>query len=97
MAIAIEPDKATSYIYHRNSDKLDSEVNDIPHIEQTVKNLKFGWDECCGARYFKGLIDEVMIYDRTLNADDLKRLATVGLPVESKGKLAITWAELKRD
>ena len=97
VAIAIEPDKATSYIYHRDSDKLDAEVNDIPHIEQTVINLKFGWDECCGARYFKGLIDEVMIYDWTLNADDITRLATVGLPVESKGKLAITWAALKRD
>ena len=75
VAIAIEPDKATSYIYHRDSDKLDAEVNDIPHIEQTVVNLKFGWDECCGARYFKGLIDEVMIYDWTLSADDITRLA----------------------
>jgi hypothetical protein len=38
-----------------------------------------------------------MIYDRTLNADDLKRLATIGLPVESQGKLAVTWAALKQD
>ena len=97
VAIAIEPDKATSYIYHKETDKLDAEVNDIPHLEQTVINLKFGWDECCGARFFKGLIDEVMIYDRTLNADDLKRLATIGLPVESKGKLSVTWAALKGD
>ena len=97
VAIAIAADKATSYIYHRASGKLDAEVNDIPHIEQTVMNLKFGWDECCGARYFKGLIDEVMIYDRTLNADDIKKLATIGLPVESKGKLAVTWAALKSD
>ena len=97
VAIAIEPDKATSYIYHKETDKLDAEVNGIPHLEQTVINLKFGWDECCGARYFKGLIDEVMIYDRTLDADDIKRLATIGLPVESQGKLAITWAALKRD
>ena len=97
VAIAIEPDKATSYIYHETTDKLDSAVNDIPHLEQTVINLKFGWDECCGARYFKGLIDEVMIYDRTLNADDIKRLATIGLPVESKGKLSVTWAALKGD
>jgi hypothetical protein len=72
-------------------------VNDIGHIEQTVINVKFGWDECCGARYFKGIIDEVMIYDRTLNADDIKELATEGLPVESKGKLAITWGTLKRN
>ena len=80
VAIAIEPNKATAYIYHEASGKLDAKVNDIPHIEQTVMNLKFGWDECCGARYFKGLIDEVMVYDRTLSADEIKRLATVGLP-----------------
>ena len=97
VAIAIEPEKATSYIYHRDSDTLDAEVNDIDHIEQTVVNLKFGWDECCGARYFKGLIDEVIIYDWTLNADHITKLANVGLPVESKRKLAITWAALKRD
>ena len=97
VAIAIEADKATSYIYHREDGKLDSAENKIPHIEQTVMNLKFGWDECCGARYFKGIIDEVMIFDRTLSADEIKMLAATGLPVESKGKLAVTWGTLKRD
>lgn len=97
VAIAIEPDKATSYIYHREDGKLDSAENEIPHIEQTVTNLKFGWDECCGARYFKGIIDEVMIYDRTLSADEIKKLAADGLPVESKGKLAVTWGTLRSD
>ena len=96
-AIAIDPDKATSYIYHKASGKLDAQINDIGHIEQTVTTLKFGWDECCGARYFKGLIDEVMIYDRALNDDEIERLATVGLPVESVGKLATTWAAIKRN
>ena len=95
VAIAIEADKATSYIYHREDGKLDSAENKIPHIEQTVLNLKFGWDECCGARYFKGIIDEVMIFDRTLSADEIKMLAVSGLPVESKGKLAVTWGTLK--
>ena len=83
VAIAIEPNKATAYVYHEATGKLDAKVNDIPHIEQTVMNLKFGWDECCGTRYFKGLIDEVMVYNRTLNADEIKRLATVGLPAIS--------------
>ena len=97
VAIAIEADKATSYIYHREDGKLDSAENKIPHIEQTVMNLKFGWDECCGARYFKGIIDEVMIFDRTLSADEIKMVAATGLPVESKGKLAVTWGTLKRN
>ncbi len=96
VAIAIEEEKATSYIYHRDDGTLDSAVNEIAHIEQTVKNLKFGWDECCGARYFKGIIDEVMIFDRTLSADEITNLAVAGLPVESKDKLAITWGALKK-
>jgi hypothetical protein len=83
VAIAIEPNKATAYTYHEATGQLNAKVNDIPHIEQKVVNLKFGWDECCGARYFKGLIDEVMIYDRTLNADEIKNLAVVGLPTIS--------------
>ena len=95
VAIAIEEDKATSYIYHKDEGRLDSAENGIAHIEQTVKNLKFGWDECCGARYFKGIIDEVMIYDRTLSAGEIEDLAVGGLPVESKGKLTITWGALK--
>lgn len=69
--------------------------NEIPHVEQTVVNLKFGWDDCCGARYFKGIIDEVMIFDRTLSADEITQLAVGGLPVESRGKLTTTWAALK--
>ena len=97
VAIAIQPEKATSYIYHEYTGKLDSEVNDIPHIQQTVMNLKFGVDECCSGRFFKGLIDEVMVYDRTLNDENIKKLATIGVSVESAGKLAITWAALKRD
>ena len=79
----------------KDTAKLNSADNEIPHVEQTVINLKFGWDECCGARYFKGIIDEVMIFDRTLSADEITQLATHGLPVESKGKLTTTWAALK--
>ena len=91
VAIAIEPSKATAYVYHEASGKLNANVNNIPHIEQSVTNLKFGWDECCGdGRYFKGLIDEVMIYDRTLDAHEIKRIATVGLPIESSGELTTT-------
>ncbi|MCG9127466.1 LamG domain-containing protein [Candidatus Poribacteria bacterium] len=95
VAIAIEKDKATSYIYHRDSGKLDSAENKIPHIEQTVMNLKFGWDDCCGARYWKGIIDEVMVFDRTLSADEIEQLAAQGLAVDNKGKLSTTWATLK--
>lgn len=93
-AVAIEPKKATAYIY--SDAKLSFEVNGIAHIEQTVETLKFGWDECCGAeRHFLGLIDEVMIYDRALSEDEILKLAQSGLAVNSADKLATTWATIK--
>lgn len=93
-AVAIEPKKATAYIY--SNGKLNQGVNAIAHIVQTVENLKFGWDECCGAgRHFLGIIDEVMIYDRALNEDDILQLAASGLAVNTVGKLAATWSSIK--
>ena len=55
VAIAIQPEKATSYVYRAATDTLETGENEIDHIQQTVMNLKFGWDECCGARYFRGV------------------------------------------
>ena len=97
VAIAIEPTKATAYVY-TDASGLKSSVNKIDHIQQTVQNLKFGWDECCGAnvRHFKGIIDEVLIYKRALTEDDIKTIATKGISaLEPKGKLSTTWGELK--
>lgn len=95
-AITIEPDKATSYVYS-DADGLNQGENEIPHIVETIDNLKFGWDECCGAeRHFKGLIDEVMIYDRALDEDEVLQLATAGLAVDHAGKLATAWGQIKQ-
>ncbi|MBI1924274.1 hypothetical protein HYR99_08480 [Candidatus Poribacteria bacterium] len=95
-AIAIEPKKATSYTYSSKTDKLTAKVNAIAHVKQKIVNLKFGWDECCGARYFKGKIDEVMIFNRTLAENEILQLAKQGLAVDSGGKLATTWATIKQ-
>lgn len=95
VAIAIAPDKATSFAY-TDANGLQQGENKIPHIEETIDNVKFGWDECCGTdRHFKGLIDEVMIYERTLNKDEILQLATQGFAVKSLGKLTITWGSIK--
>jgi hypothetical protein len=96
VAVTIEPEKTTSYVY-TDADGLKQGVNNIPHIEQTVVNLKFGWDECCGAdRHFKGIIDEVMIYGRALTEDEILKLATSGLTVASAGKLSTAWGKIKQ-
>ena len=45
---------------------------------------------------FKGIIDEVRIYNRELNADEIAAvMETDTTPVEPAAKLATTWAKLK--
>ena len=95
-AMTIEPKQATLYIY-TDADGLDKGVNDIPHVEQEIGPLNIAWVDCCGGnRYFKGIIDEVMIFDRALSEDELLQLATQGLAVVAAHKLTTTWGKLKR-
>ncbi|MBD3181248.1 hypothetical protein GF312_03080 [Candidatus Poribacteria bacterium] len=94
-ALTIGPDAGTAYIY-TDDDGLQSAAQEAEHIEQTVGELNIGWVDCCGGtRYFNGIIDEVMIYNRELTEEDILQLATKGLSVEPAGKLAITWGGLK--
>ena len=52
--------------------------------------------DCCGGnRYFEGIIDEVMIFDRALS-DEILQLATQGLAVEPLNKLTTTWGKMNR-
>ncbi len=50
-----------------------------------------------GQEFFKGIIDEVAIYNRTLTLDEIKRdmEAVGGASVSNSGKLASTWASIK--
>jgi len=48
--------------------------------------------------YFDGIIDEVVLYNRALNEDEIVELMTQGLPttaVAPAGKLATTWSDVK--
>ena len=96
-AITIDKDKAVGYIY-TDAEKLQSGKNEIPHIEQTIADsLKIGRDECCGDnRHVSGILDEVMIYNRALAEDEILKLATNGLAVEFKDKLATQWGTIKQ-
>ncbi len=94
-AMTIEPEQATLYIY-TDADGLDKGINDIPHIEQEIGKLNIAWVDCCGGnRYFKGIIDEVMIFDRALSEDELLQLAKQGLAVEPAHKLTTNWGKIK--
>ena len=72
--------------------------NPNPKVEYTKTPLNIGaWMGT--SRFFNGDIDEVMIYDGVLSADDVKSIATKGIingaVVLPSGKLSIAWGELK--
>lgn len=46
---------------------------------------------------FVGIIDEVVIYNKALSANQVKQLfAAEGLPVQPQGKLATRWGDIKK-
>ena len=45
-------------------------------------------------RYYTGLIDEVKIFDAALTEAEIQQVSAA-TPVESAGKLAVTWAKVK--
>lgn len=47
------------------------------------------------SRFYKGLIDEVKVWNRPLSADELQISGEQPSPVEAVGKLTTTWGTLK--
>ncbi len=67
VALVIEPDKATIYMNDTSA------VNTVPHaIEEFDGTLDIGRDAGSGTGYFKGLIDEVVIWKTARTAAQLK-------------------------
>ncbi len=95
VAVAVEKKKATAYAYTASTKKLEMAENEIEHIEQSFLNFVFGKDDCCGSRFYQGLLDEIMMFERTLDKAEILQLATIGLNVESKNKLATSWGKIK--
>ena len=94
--MAVEKSKATAYAYTAATKKLELAENKIKHLEQKFLNFVFGKDDCCGERFYKGLLDEIMMFERTLNKAEIMQLATIGLNVEAKNKLATSWGTVKQ-
>ena len=97
VAVTIEPSKATVYVY-TDANGMQSAVNEIPHVEETVDALQFGHDPtvAISPRHFKGMIDEVGIYNLALSEEDIRALATsAGAVVAPFGRLATSWGAIK--
>ncbi len=81
VAVAIDPEKITAYVW--SDGVLEVGVNEIPHIVETVDALEIGRDYPFADRYYQGLIDDVYMYDRALNAEEVSDLlGALGGPLE---------------
>ena len=47
------------------------------------------------ANFYEGKIDEFRLWSRVLTDDEIQQFATIGLAVEAKDKLAMTWGSIK--
>jgi hypothetical protein len=78
--------------------ELDASKEYVEGFGTNDEMLRIGLDPCCPGRHFKGIIDEIAIYDRALTPNEIKQNqnATQGLAaVEPAGKLSSTWGEIK--
>lgn len=61
------------------------------------KTLRFGGESnACCPRFFQGRMDELMLANYALSEGDIQKIINETLDVSARGKLATTWANLKR-
>lgn len=75
--------------------KADGEGQTTSPLAGNKLSFKVGADSG-GANLFKGIIDEVRVYNRALTADEVKQnMNAKSLAVEAKEKLTATWGYVK--
>ncbi|MEN9359293.1 MAG: hypothetical protein RL095_828 [Verrucomicrobiota bacterium] len=85
VAIAVEPTKAT-LVMRPAGGTLSSAVNTVAHdVDEFNSSLLLGRDTS-GSRRFKGAIDEVRVYSRTLSLAELTTLSNLGAPAAMKAQ-----------
>lgn len=111
VALSVEPDKGTLYKYAPGDPQVLKAVYTAPHAAVTLTNgFNLGIDTCCGGRPFKGQMDDIRIFNRSLIATELESLVAlprqvVGTSYTAKyvwpGQLTAgfptDWSELKSD
>jgi hypothetical protein len=88
-----------------NAAEIGNRSDEITYVVSEGEPVRIGWSQGQGGDinklvYFDGIIDDVVIYDRALSADEVSELMTDGLPataVDPAAKLATTWSSIKAD
>ena len=102
VALVIQPTSATFYL--NDGTGMQTATNVAAHAAVRFFTTTYvGWDDNdsstpgdTGTRRFNGLIDEPMIFGRTLSPDEISQLYYAGVEVElqiteSNGKVILTW------
>lgn len=96
MAYDIKGGKRLMFLNGKLVDEKETHTP-IPNVQNHFGiGLWVGWPEAWGDDMFKGIIDEVKIWDRVLSEEELME-ASGPAPVEPQGKLATTWAGVKSE
>ena len=83
VVLVVEPHKATLYL--NQNGEITSATNSLEHSAERfggVTCIGLDPDKSGGSRFFKGLIDEVAIFDHALTAKEIEQLADNGIVVE---------------
>jgi hypothetical protein len=73
--------------------QLESEIDFTDTIVSTGTETEIG---AAVDGFFMGMIDEVLIYDKALSGEEIQQnFQTTVTAVDSMGKLATRWAEIK--
>ncbi len=70
----------------------------IDEVDDNTKDINSGQSIWVGEhlnRFYKGLIDEVKVWNRPLTADELEQSGEQPAPVHAAGKLTTTWGTIK--
>jgi len=84
--------------------KISESLNQAPKGMGTIdvtpdEGIGIGHNYGMAGRFWDGVIDEVVIYNRALSADEVATLFKAPLPgaaVKSSGKLATAWGDIKK-
>jgi hypothetical protein len=70
----------------------------IDEVDDNTKDINSGQSIWVGEhlnRFYKGLIDEVKVWNRPLTAEELKQSELQPSPVDASGKLTTIWGAIK--
>lgn len=94
--VAATYDGSVLTLYVDSEEKNSVETGDLPW--DSGENLQMGGDSgCSGRSWYTGLLDDVRIYNRALNENEVAQLVKGAMAVSPTSSLAVTWGVIKKE